>query len=114
MKMFFSVFCLCMISFLNAETTSPANTHLLREAIIPELILNRATLSEAIDLLRDSTKKEDLQVNFLVTPEAAAMTTVVSLDLRGVNGLDAFSTILSITKTRAEIRRNIIWILPNP
>lgn len=96
-----------------AEEASPANAHLLK-AVLPELKLDGADLQQAIDLLRDKTEVGEKQVNFVLPPETKAETRKVTLNLRGISGMDALATILQMTGTRAEIKRGSIWILPNP
>lgn len=113
MKTLRLLFLMLPVGLACAQTTSPANTHLLREATIPELVFDKTPLSDAIRRLREVTTQGEEQVNFLLSPALGERPRQVTFDLRGINGMDAFATILSQTKTRAEIRRNIIWILPN-
>ncbi|WFB35823.1 hypothetical protein P3T73_16850 [Kiritimatiellota bacterium B12222] len=111
---------LCMMigllwgSFAFADSASPANTHLLKETVLQEFTLVNVSLSDAIAELRELTKTKSKQVNFVIPPETEALSKEVTLDLRGVSGLDAFAMILRQTATHAEIRMNSIWILPNP
>ncbi|MDF3129024.1 hypothetical protein P0Y35_07445 [Kiritimatiellaeota bacterium B1221] len=99
---------------LFAQNLSPANTHLLKETTIPEITLKNADLREALDVLRELTKTEDLEVNFVISPDVKAEEKVLTFSIRGVSGVDAFATILQMSGTRAEIKRGSIWILPNP
>lgn len=113
MKTYLSLFLLCMGSLLQAEMASPANADLLRQTL-PAIKLERAPLTDAIKELRELSKLGEEQVNFFISPEAEEGERIVTLDLRGVTGMDALAMILRQTATRAELRRNILWILPNP
>ncbi len=99
---------------LFAENLSPANTHLLKETTIPEISLENANIREALDTLRALTKKDDLEVNFVISPEVKVEETNLTFTIRGVSGVDAFATILQMSGTRAELKLGSVWILPNP
>lgn len=95
-----------------AETASSANLHLLRNQVMDELVVTNAPLDEVIELIQEKTKVGDVQVNFVLPPQTRASERLVTLDLRNVNAMDVFSTVLSFTGTRAELRHNVVFILP--
>ena len=114
MKLFLSLLFLLSFTQVISGSSSPANTHLLKNTTIEELKVEKMPLDEVIDLLREQTKQGVREVNFVLAPETKANERWVTLDLRGVKGIDALSMILQQTQTRAELKRNSIWILPNP
>lgn len=105
----FTLFLLLMFPAFGA--TARTNARLLRDSRI-NITLQRADLPTAIRTLRELTREGEDQVNFFITGEAEEIGRTVSLDLRGVSGADALTMILQQTGTRAEVRGNILWILP--
>jgi hypothetical protein len=99
--------------YLQAHSPTPGNTHLFRNAVIEELKFVRAPLDEVIAFLREETRQGDTQVNFIIPYETKASERMVTLDLKNVNAVDAFATILKMTGTRAEMKQNMVWILPD-
>lgn len=97
---------------LSAQSPEPGNTHLFRNAVLEEVNFTRAPLDEVISFLREVTRQGEDQVNFVIPPETKARERMVTLNLRNVKVVDAFATILRMTGTRAEIRQNMVWILP--
>lgn len=111
------ILCLLMLfPFVSgfAQTVSPANAHLLKNTVIKELKLERANLREAIDALRNLTQQGEAQVNFVLSPDVKVEEISITLDVRGISGLDALATLLQMSGTRAELKQGSIWILPNP
>ena len=92
--------------------SSPGNTHLFRNTVLEEVSFRKAPLDEVIAFLREQTKRGEEQVNFVIPPQTQAAERIVTLDLRNVQAVDAFATILRMTGTRAEVRQNMVWILP--
>ena len=97
---------------LLAESAPSANLHLLRNQMLEELVVTNAPLDEVVELIREKTRVGDVQVNFVIPPQTKASERLVTLDLRNVNAMDVFSTVLSFTGTRAELRHNVVFILP--
>lgn len=114
MRQLLTIFLLLFFTPGFAEDAAPANSQLLKNTTLKELKLEQVTLPEAIDALRKQTQQGELEVNFVIPPETLKLNKVVSLELRGVSGLDALAMILRQTGTRAELKQNSIWILPNP
>jgi len=98
---------------LRAQHSSAANTHLFRTAVIEEVTFHQAPLDEVIAFLREETRQGDVQVNFVIPAETNASERMVTLDLRNVKAVDVFATVLNMTGTRAEIKQNMVWIVPN-
>jgi len=105
---------LLLFPLLPAEGSAPANANLLKDTVIKEFTLEGANLREAIDQLRELTQNGEEQVNFVIAPDVKAEEKVLTMDVRGISGMDALATILQMSGTRAELKRGSIWILPNP
>lgn len=112
MKHFLCVLCFVPLGMVMAGAGSSANLHLLRNQVLDELNVEQATLDQVIDLIREKTKVGEVQVNFIIPAETNPASRRVTLDLRGVNAMDVFATVLSMTGTRAELRHNMVFILP--
>jgi hypothetical protein len=112
MKTLLLILCFLPLGDLRADSAPSANLYLLRNQVLEQLVVEKAPLDEVIDLIRDKTRVGEKQVNFVIPAETKASTRLVTLDIRGVNAMDAFSTVLSITGTRAELRHNMVFILP--
>lgn len=112
MKYLLLILTLVFITPAHAESGPSANLHLLQKQVLDELTVKEAPLDKVIDLIREKTKVGEEQVNFVIPAETEASTRRVTLDLRGVNAMDAFLTVLSITDTRPELRHNMVFILP--
>lgn len=109
------LFCLLILLYCPgwAESSSPANTHLFRTTVIEEVEFEQMPLNEVITFLQDATRKGDQQVNFILPPETRASERRITLSLRNIKAVEVFATVLTVTGTRAEIRKNIVWILPD-
>ncbi|MCC5846200.1 MAG: hypothetical protein JJU05_18280 [Verrucomicrobia bacterium] len=95
--------------------TLPGNAHLLLNVTFLEINLERATLTEAIDLLREASREVDEDgggINIVIPPDTEENTRPITVSLRNISGPDFFRLILDMTNTRLEPRGNLLWIVP--
>lgn len=114
MRYFRLIVFLALLAPLQARTL-PGNAHLLQQVTFPEVTLTRATLNEAIDLLRNATREIDPDgagINIVIPPETEAAARPLTLSLRNVAGPDLLRVILDLTNLRLQVRGNLLWILP--
>jgi hypothetical protein len=95
-----------------SQSSDPANTRLFRTTVIREVLFDQAPLDEVMTFLREQTRQGDREVNIVISPEVNSSERRVTLNLRNAKAVDVFATVLQMTGTRAEVRRSIVWILP--
>jgi hypothetical protein len=95
--------------------TLPGKLHLLNQVILPEVNLNRATIEEAIEILREASREVDPDgggINVVIPPDAKDIARPITLSLRNISGPDLYRLIVDMSGLRSQIRGNLIWLVP--
>lgn len=112
--LFFALFAISPTADAQVRTL-PGNAHLLLNVTFPEINLERATLTEAVDLLREASRAVDETgggINIVIPPATEDITRPITVSLRNISGGDFFRLILDLTNTRLEAKGNLLWIVP--
>lgn len=104
----------CMASLpLNARTL-PGKFHLLHQVTLSEVELHRATLEDAVEMLRKASREVDPDgggINVVIPPDAVDAARPITVSLRNISGPDFFRLIVDMSGLRAQIRGNLVWLV---
>lgn len=95
--------------------TLPGKLHLLNQVTLPEVNLNRATVEEAIEILRKASREVDPAgggINIVIPPAAEDAARPITLSLRNISGPDLYRLIVDMAGLNSQIRGNLVWLVP--
>ncbi len=95
--------------------TLPGKLHLLHQVTLPEVELQRATLTDALELLREASREVDPDgggINVVIPPESEDIARPITLSLRNISGPELFRLIVDMAGLRSQVRGNLIWLVP--